>query len=75
MSRLKEVKTPEGSTGWQWDVGPVFLGDIGRTLAVDYGKTIQRLEELEKLAALQLKQDRCRRRLKVLEKMKEKEIE
>jgi len=63
MSRLKET-----SEGWQWDAGPVFPGPAGRKWAVEYGQTVQRLEDYEELAQLLKDQEKTRR---TIEKLKE----
>ena len=57
MSRLTKGKVC-GREAWQWDDGPIFVVDEGmenaREWAVEYGKTVQRLETLKELANLSL---------------------
>lgn len=51
MSRLKETKFRD-IPGWQWDDGPIFVGEEGRKRAVGYGKAVQNLEEWKAYAKL-----------------------
>ncbi len=55
MSKLRETNW-QGIKGWQWDCGPIFVGDDGRQWALDYGQAVQRIEELTKLAKLHQEQ-------------------
>lgn len=75
MSRLKQTKTTEEIPGWQWDDGPIFLGDDARFNAVNYGKTVQRLEDFVDLATLQHAHEHNLREIERLKKIKrEKEL-
>lgn len=51
MSILKETNF-RGIPGWQWNIGPIFIGERGRHCAVEYGKALQCVEEWEKYAKL-----------------------
>jgi hypothetical protein len=51
MSRLKETNF-QGIPGWQWDDGPIFVGEKARDHAVGYGKAVQNLEEWRAYAKL-----------------------
>ena len=69
MSRLKETNF-QGIPGWQWDAGPIFVGDDGRQNAVGYGKAIQYVEEWERYAKLCQEQLSITKRLEDLENLK-----
>jgi hypothetical protein len=70
MSRLHE-ETYGGAKGWQWDGSPVFLGHDGRRWAIEYGKAVQRMEELTALAKLHHKRILGEEWLKTLEAQQE----
>ncbi len=53
--------------GWQWEDGPIFIGVDGRRLAIEYGKAVQRLEDLDGLANLCQQQVMKLARLKKLD--------
>lgn len=53
MTRLQKTKHPDGTSCWQWDDGPLFVGEGGRTCAVLYGQAIQCLEDLRGLSYMQ----------------------
>lgn len=38
MSKLQEVPWEGDVKGWQWEGGPIFLGEDGRRWAIEYGK-------------------------------------
>ena len=63
MSRLQETMWGD-IPGWQWDSGPIFVGVDGRRLAVEYGKAVQRLEDLDGIANL------CQQRVMRLGRLK-----
>ncbi len=66
MSRLRKTNC-QGIEGWQWDIGPIFVGEEGRTNAVSYGKVVQCLEEWKAYAKLCLEQAEAKSRLKKLQ--------
>lgn len=68
MSRLKETNF-QGIPGWQWDDGPIFVGDLARQYAVGYGKAVQYVEEWEAYAKLCQKRAIEEARLKKLEEI------
>jgi hypothetical protein len=47
MSELHKIKTPEGFEGWQWENGPVFVGDLARGYAIQWGAYKEMIAELE----------------------------
>jgi hypothetical protein len=65
MSRLKETNF-QGIPGWQWDDGPIFVGENARPHAVGYGKAVQYVEDWEAYAKLCQKQVVEEARLKKL---------
>jgi hypothetical protein len=65
MSRLRETNF-QGIKGWQWDIGPIFVGERGRENAVNYGKAIQYIEEWEQYAKLCQEQEIAKVRLETL---------
>ncbi len=71
MSRLRK-RIDKGYVGWQWDAGPVFVGDDGRKWAVQYGRATRYLEELTQLAHLQLRQRQTGKTIKTLKAMQER---
>ena len=65
MSRLQKTNW-QGHEGWQWDAGPIFVGEEARKNTVDYGKAIQYVEEWEAYAKLCQKQAETKARLETL---------
>ncbi len=57
----------QGETGWQWEDGPIFIGEDARKWAVDYGQTKRRLHELTELAKLTQGRIDCENRIEHLE--------
>jgi len=68
MSRLRE-RIDRGHVGWQWDAGPVFVGENGRRCAVQYGRATRYLEELAQLAEMQHRSECVKASIKQLKKM------
>ena len=69
MSRLKETDFQD-IPGWQWDDGPIFVGDKGREHAVKYGKAVQWVEEWVAYAKLCQEQVVTDQRLEHLKTLK-----
>jgi len=65
VSRLRETEW-KGIKGWQWDDGPIFVGEEGRQYAVECGKAIQVVEEWGKYAELCQEQAVAKARLREL---------
>jgi hypothetical protein len=69
MSRLRETSFQD-TPGWQWDDGPIFVGEESRKHAIDYGKAVQRLEEWEAFAKLRQEWAVAKQRLEALKVMR-----
>jgi len=69
MSRLRETNW-QGIKGWQWDAGPIFVGEDGRKHAVNYGKAVQWVEEWEAYAKLCQERALIEKRMAELKKLK-----
>jgi hypothetical protein len=50
--RLHEAKDRKGHPGWQWDDGPIFVGENGRKWAIKCGEAVRYLTDLADLAEL-----------------------
>jgi len=72
MSRLRE-RIDRGYVGWQWDAGPVFVGEDGRKWAIQYGRATRYLEELAQLAELQARHAACKTSIHALKAMQDME--
>jgi hypothetical protein len=68
MNRLQKTKHPDGTSGWQWDCGPIFTGEVGRSRAVSYGQATQFLEDLRELAKLEAAHRSVTQELTILNK-------
>ncbi len=74
MSRLRE-RIDRGHAGWQWDAGPVFVGEDGRKWAIQFGRATRYLEELAQLAEMKHRNACCKatiEQLKEVQAMKER---
>lgn len=49
----RTVHPSNGKVGWQWGGGPIFLGDIGQALAVQWGQARETLDLLTEVARIQ----------------------
>jgi hypothetical protein len=67
MSKLHETPLDKDTKGWQWEDGPIFLGDDARKWAIEYGKALLRLAALKKMSKMQHEQHW---RLKQIEALK-----
>jgi len=72
MSRLRE-REDRGHVGWQWDAGPVFVGEDGRKWAIQYGRATRYLEELAQLAKLHHEHETCKSNIHTLKAMQDLE--
>ena len=72
MSRLHE-RIDRGHVGWQWDAGPVFVGEDGRKWAIQYGRATRYLEELAQLAEMKHRHEDCTTSIHALKAMQEME--
>lgn len=70
VSRLKE-RIHQGYVGWQWDDGPVFVGEDSRKWAVMWGKSCMYQEELLNLSVLAIRYEQTKSDLKTLQAKKE----
>lgn len=68
MSKLQEVTGDGNVKGWQWEDGPIFLGEDGHRWAIEYGKALMRQGELKAFAKLLQEQYETGKRLEALEK-------
>jgi len=72
MSRLRERKY-RSQVGWQWDAGPVFVGEDGRKWAIQYGKAVRYLEELAQLAEMKYRNESVKATIEQLKEMRDAE--
>ena len=42
-----------GQVGWQWGAGPIFIGESGPALAVQWGQATETLDLLTEVAQMQ----------------------
>ncbi len=68
MNHLQKTKHSDGTPGWQWDCGPIFTGEAGRSRAVSYGQATQFLEDLRELTTLEATRRRVTQELNILNK-------
>ena len=73
MSRLHQATCDHGFPGWQWDDGPIFVGERGRKWAVMWGQATMYQEELINLSVLAVRQEQTKNDIKTLKALIEKE--
>jgi hypothetical protein len=71
--RLHQQKDHRGHLGWQWDNGPIFVGNDGRKWAIKCGEAVQYLKDLTDLALLQHKQANCEATIEQLKELAARE--